>query len=175
MLTVIQTAPGRVEAFQSRINKDGPIAPHMTTPCWIWTGTIIRRPKYGDRGQFWVNGKPQYAARVAWELVHGPIPEGLHVLHHCDVPLCVREDGHLFLGTHQDNMRDRDQKGRRAPPCGSQNGNAKLNEEYVRNIRRRLEAGEVQSVIAADYGVTHFTISLIHLGKTWTHVRASCA
>ncbi len=48
---------------------------------------------------------------LAWEIVKGPIPPGMHVLHRCDCPPCVRPD-HLFLGTHADNMRDMIAKGR---------------------------------------------------------------
>ena len=49
--------------------------------------------------------------RLAWEEVHGPVPDGLSVLHRCDVKGCVNID-HLFLGTHTDNMRDMLAKGR---------------------------------------------------------------
>jgi hypothetical protein len=51
------------------------------------------------------------AHRFAWLIQHGPIPDGLMVLHHCDTPLCIR-GSHLFLGTAKDNSLDMAQKGR---------------------------------------------------------------
>lgn len=60
------------------------------------------------------------AHRLAWELAYGAIPDGLLVLHHCDTPACVKTDsdenypdGHLFVGTQSDNIRDMYAKGRR--------------------------------------------------------------
>lgn len=82
-----------------------------TPDCWLWTGSATPC----GYGQMWVgrrgDGGPLYAHRIAWQLSHGPVPEGLSVLHHCDTPACVRPD-HLFLGTHTDNMRDASRKGR---------------------------------------------------------------
>lgn len=42
---------------------------------------------------------------------NGPIPEGMQVLHRCDVPYCVNPE-HLFLGTDKENHRDKTAKGR---------------------------------------------------------------
>ena len=62
-------------------------------------------------GQISVDGKMLYTHRVAWELQNGKIPDGLHVLHRCDVPACCNPE-HMFLGTPADNAADRDRKGR---------------------------------------------------------------
>lgn|SRR5215472_17861839 len=82
--------------------------------CWLWTGYRAKAEK-GKLGYGRCSPRsfPEYMAhRCAWHLVNGPIPKGLQVLHKCDVPNCVRPD-HLFLGTHTDNMRDCNSKGRR--------------------------------------------------------------
>jgi hypothetical protein len=81
--------------------------------CWEWTGAMSStgygRMTRGGRGEGWVR-----AHRVAWELANGPVPDGLHVLHHCDNRSCVNPE-HLFIGTRSDNMRDAMQKGRLKP------------------------------------------------------------
>jgi len=123
--------------------------------CWIWSGT---RTKFGH-GMFSVDGKQVYTHRLSWEMHNGPIPDGLHVLHRCDVPSCVRPD-HLFLGTQADNIRDMVEKGRHWTP---------LTEEDVCSIRQHLANGMKQRDIAKIFAVDQKSIWNIAHGKTWAH------
>ena len=79
-----------------------------TTGCWLWQ-RALKGCGYGHK---YYDGKYQSAHRIAWQLHKGPIPEGMSVLHRCDVMRCVNPE-HLFLGTHDDNMADQKQKLRR--------------------------------------------------------------
>ena len=79
---------------------------------WLeWTGGTNR-----GYGAAWYRRRYWKAHRLMWRLMHGAIPAGIFVLHKCDNPLCCNP-GHLFLGTHSDNMRDSVAKGRH--PVGS--------------------------------------------------------
>lgn len=70
--------------------------------CWNWNGYKIKT----GYGRVHFRGKRTLAHRAAWELTHGKIPAGKHVLHKCDNPSCINPE-HLFLGSHVDNMNDR--------------------------------------------------------------------
>jgi hypothetical protein len=97
------------ERFWEKVNKNGPIIRPELGPCWLWTGSL-NESGYGQIFVQWPE-RPRGAHRISWEIHFGPIPEGQHVLHHCDNPPCVR-DSHLFLGDQGDNNRDALKKGR---------------------------------------------------------------
>jgi len=98
------------------------------------------------------------AHRLAYTLCIGAIPYGMYVLHHCDNPPCVNP-AHLFLGTQLDNLHDRDSKKR--------NGQTKLTEDQVEEIRRRSTAGYgVQVKLAREFGMSAGQICKIVHGVT---------
>lgn len=128
-----------------------------TDQCWEWTAA--RYP--GGYGVI----DDESAHRTSWILHFGPIPSGMRVLHRCDNRLCVRPD-HLFLGTAKENTADMLQKGREAR--GGMLPHTKLSAGDVRDIRASIEPGDV---LAARYGVTESSISMIRSRKTWKHVK----
>ena len=147
------------ERFAERFARGAPDA------CWLWTAG--KRRGYGSIRD---GGRMRQAHRVAWELAHGPIPDGLCVCHKCDNPPCVNP-AHLFLGTKQDNNRDRARKGRQGWIKGESNGRARLTEDDVREIRALIELGKhSQREIGQEYGVSRTLIGRIVRSEVWTHV-----
>ena len=134
--------------------------------CWPWNGKV-NRGGYGRLGLGGRCGRPILAHRLAWELTHGSVPDGLFVLHTCDNPRCCNP-AHLWLGTRGDNNRDREAKGRGRRALGERNGKAKLSRTQVLEIRRRDK--EDRGGLAAEYGVNRSTISHVIARRFWRHV-----
>jgi hypothetical protein len=136
--------------------------------CWVWQGG--RNGEGEPYGRFGLKqGKTVYAHRYARELIHGPIPEGVCVLHKCDNPPCVNPD-HLFLGTRADNNADKMMKGRFPVPKGELNGRSILTEQNVHKIRDLIKIGIPLKKIACRMQVAHNTIYDIATGRRWSHI-----
>jgi hypothetical protein len=133
------------------------------TGCHEWLGKKNNKG-YGMLGH---EGKSKLSHRFAWERLHGKIPEGLCCLHKCDNPACNNPD-HLFLGTHYENMMDRDAKNRGS--LGSRNSMAKLDEDKVKVIDALLRSGMRVFEVAKETGSNPDMVHNILRGKTWTHV-----
>lgn len=129
--------------------------------CLEWTGNTDS----AGYGQIKIDKKPVAIHRLAWELVNGPIPDGLCVLHHCDNPPCwdaVDTEHHLFLGTMADNTADMMAKGRQ------RNGKtSKLSTGAAIWIRAAAADGVSSRTLAAMFGVSHWAVRNILDGKTW--------
>ncbi len=120
-------------------------------------------------GEIKVDGRMEKAHRQAWVLHHGPIPEGMHVMHSCDNPPCVNIE-HLTLGTNDDNVADRVAKGRSSRLLGERSTSAKLTEADVKAIRRMASLGMTNMEIAAEFNVSNQNVSQIVLRRTWKEV-----
>jgi hypothetical protein len=141
-----------LERFWRAVDKGSPEA------CWEWQGsrradgygTIRLSPALGGR-----NGPIVVAHRVSFALHYGPIPKGLFVCHSCDNRACVNP-AHLWLGTHEDNMRDMAQKGRRK---GIPSKNPRrLSLEQEREVVALAAQGLTQTEIGKRFDVTQTTI-----------------
>lgn len=134
--------------------------------CWLWHGA--HQPD--GRGAIGYKGELTTAPRISWLLHFGEIPNGLHVLHKCDVPACVRPE-HLFLGTNLDNIKDAQAKGRLKGvgrgTRGEKSPSAKLRESDI--IKIRAETGTLKS-IGELYGVSLAAIHKIRKRKSWAHI-----
>lgn len=134
--------------------------PEPNSGCQLWLASVNDK----GYGHFYYGSTRGKAHRASWVAEHGPIPDGLHVLHKCDVPSCINPD-HLFLGTHDDNMADMVAKERYAR--GSKVGNATATLADVRLIRAgHLEVAE----LVRQTGLSETTVRNIQTRKTWTHV-----
>lgn len=88
------------DAFWAKVNK--------TDGCWLWTATKTT----SGYGRISFRGQLYMAHRLMCAVINGgQIPDGLLVLHKCDVRHCVNPE-HLFLGTQSENLLDCVAKGR---------------------------------------------------------------
>ena len=160
--------------------------PWEQQPCLLWEGCAH---PYGY-GRLWVRsvGHSQTAHRIAYEIANGPVPNESEICHHCDVAACFNP-GHLFAGTHKDNMSDSARKGRiasgdrsgtRTHPesvprgdrhwsrlrpervtRGDQRKDTKIRDADVPRIRALAASGVTRTRIASLFGVSQPHISKI--------------
>lgn len=123
--------------------------------CWEWQGGLSHG--YGRVG---INNKTVSTHRAMYEILKGPIRQGMFLCHKCDNPKCCNPD-HLFEGTQLDNMQDCKSKGRNKPPP-----NKKLNSLQVEEIRSLYVSGMGQKEIANKFNITQSNVSKIVTGAS---------
>lgn len=169
MATIYFNPKDRIEARIERIPESG---------CWIFMG-CLNNMGYGQIN-ISINNKNHVvlAHRYAYEAYKGEIPQGMFVMHKCDIPTCCNPD-HLAIGTHLDNMRDCVNKGRskvyRPRPkviIGGYKAKgtyttrpAKITPEQLRKAREMVTAGMYQKDVAPLFGVTQQGLSKALKGR----------
>lgn len=145
------------ERFLKYVNK--------TETCWLWTGGIDS-DGYGIFTIRHANSK--HASRYSWIFHRGKVPNGLYVLHQCDVRACVNPD-HLFLGTARENTHDMIKKGRQC--VGTKHPRSKLTEVQVLEIRASYTPvrGKIKE-LSEKYGVDGALIKRIVDRRVWKHI-----
>jgi hypothetical protein len=158
--------------------------------CWEWQGARFKA-QYGHFSYRGLN--EQYAHRIAYILTNRKLPKN-HVLHSCDNPPCVNPK-HLRDGTHAENMRDREERGRGAwqkdyegmrqklraaweagkfANCSGAGGGrytAILTPDQVSEIKAYLINGTFKQVdLAKKYGVKPGAICEIKQGRNWKDI-----
>lgn len=140
----------------------------ITDDCWKWTAS-----KYHDGyGIFRKGSKIHRAHRISYEIFIGEIPDDMLVCHHCDNPACVKPS-HLFLGTIQDNIQDKCDKGRASGGSlkGEDSPSHKFTEDIVKNIRLLYATGKFSySKLSKKFGVSKPTVKDMVKRRTWRHI-----
>lgn len=153
----------------SKVNKEPGQGPNGD--CWEWDGR--KDPAGYGLSTYQVDGttpgkkSPRGAHRVVYELLVGPIPKGLILMHSCDNPPCCNP-AHLSPGTQLDNIRDRVSKGRCA--VGEKYPGISITSEQVANIKLYILAGFPFAVITDLFNISRTVVQNIARGNSWKHV-----
>lgn len=143
------------DRFWPKVDKRGP------DECWPWLASVTSN----GYGKILVNGRLEPAPRVSFVLAHGEIPAGLWVLHRCDNPPCVNP-AHLYVGSPEDNNRDRIVRGRFRGNPDPWACKRRLTAEQVEEIRAFGNPHRhARSELAKRYGVTYQHIMAIQRGQ----------
>lgn len=121
--------------------------------CLVWMGAMSKL----GYGSVRIKGKGYSTHRLSYHAHRGEIPDGLHVLHSCDVRCCVNPN-HLRVGTNADNQRDRLKRGR--------HHKTKLLPDDVLKIREALNEQSCRQVSEA-HNIPITAIYQINNGSSW--------
>ena len=132
--------------------------PEPNSGCCLWEGATNQRPK-GSKQPIYASvrlrGRMVKIQRVTYEWANGPIPDGMQVLHRCDVSLCCNP-AHLFIGTNDENHADKAAKDR---------GKKRLTHAKAMEIHKMVASGVTHTKTAASFGVRQSTVSRIVRGQ----------
>lgn len=134
----------------------------MEDNCWEFRRSVTS----GGYSRVKRNGISKYAHRLAYEAFVGLIPEGLMVLHKCDNACCINPS-HLYVGDHNQNMRDKVARDRCVK--GEAHGNSVLTEDDVCFIRD--SSGVSTAMLARTLRVSEGAVRAVIKGRSWRHLQ----
>ena len=132
--------------------------------CWIWTSCVDAYGYGYLHNRSGVGSKNMKAHRASYETFVDTIPDGKYVCHYCDVRACVNPS-HLWLGTHEENQKDRIRKNRSAK--GADFHRSHLTEKIVNEIRA---ASGTFKEIGERFGICAQTAHAIVRRHIWKHI-----
>lgn len=116
------------------------------TGCHVWTGN----KKDSGYGYMRYEGRRTTAHRIAM-ILEGLDVDGVSVLHKCHNRSCVNPE-HLYLGDHNQNMRDMAEAGSKK---GELHHNCELTDSDLHQMFiRRYQEGRMVGEIARSFGVS---------------------
>lgn len=123
-------------------------------------------------GLFKVHTKSVRAHRKSYELFHGPIPDGLVVMHSCDNPSCILPS-HLSVGTYKQNTQDAVSKNRmtrKSAKFSESSNRNRFNLETANRVRSDFASGSFsQRELAKKYNMSFQNVHLIVARKIWNY------
>jgi hypothetical protein len=131
----------------------------------------VLRPAVAENGYLMVTfaGKTTSVHRLVALAFLGPPPNGTGDVNHKD---CVKSNNRLSnleWCSRSENMLHAYRNG--VPHAvGEANKRAKLNADLVRGIRSRCAAGEAQSTLVRELGISAAVVSNVVRRKAWSHV-----
>jgi len=167
----------RRDLWERKVLPRLPAPPWSIHQCVFWPGAKDTK----GYGQIRHNNKNIIVSRLALEVALGrELMPGECACHRCDNPACCNPF-HIFVGSHSDNMKDAQAKGRmrgqfvrghNAPVArGECCGNAVLTEADVREMRsRHATLGHGSRKLSKAFGVSRATAQAVINRKTWRHV-----
>lgn len=132
--------------------------------CWYWSGFSAN-----GYGFIRINKKSICVARASAHIhLEFDLNSKLEVCHKCDNGLCFNPD-HIFIGTHQDNMKDMHKKDRN--PKGEKIGASNLTVGNILQIRKFFEKDRVHPrKLAEMFNISISSMWDIVRRRTWKHV-----
>lgn len=151
-----------IRRFWNKVEKRG------DDECWLWMASTAGKG-YGQM-RIPKTRRNVYSHRVAYELAHGPLPEGQFACHTCDTPRCCNPK-HLFAGTAKANQSDMAKKKRST--WGEKSVCSKMKERDIDFIFRLSKEGWSQALIGKAVGLHQVQVGRILRHERWNQYESS--